>query len=364
MTDLEDSKSRRRRVAQDAIALMARELVLVTLPHKDPGNVPEWTRQNGNVTLAMQPGYKTDPKDSRSRLCIGYPYGSTARLILYWIVTEARRTGNPRLELGRSLGDFMRKLGLTFDDSTGKRSSASSVHRQLERLISAHMTFHRSLDADTRQGREWLHMPVAKGGCLWWDVREEEKAPLFGSYIVLNDDFFKVILTQPVPVRMMSLLALKKSPLGLDLYAWATLESYKAQHDQQGRFIAWKLLHEQFGSELGRLDNFIAKAKRELKKILCNCPTLRLAFLRGGVQVLSESVPDVPPVPARQALLPPPHPPSTNAPSGAAITFVIKNLRTREAASIIAIAFQRAVERGAAENTDEAYIAFANQYVI
>src|SRR6266581_2865546 len=43
-------------LTKDDIALMVRELVLVTLPHKDPGAVPEWVRRNGNITLAIQPG--------------------------------------------------------------------------------------------------------------------------------------------------------------------------------------------------------------------------------------------------------------------------------------------------------------------
>src|SRR6266581_8244161 len=67
-------------LTKDDIALMVRELVLVTLPHKDPGAVPEWVWRNGNITLAIQPGYKDDPQDNRRRVCIGYPYGSTARV--------------------------------------------------------------------------------------------------------------------------------------------------------------------------------------------------------------------------------------------------------------------------------------------
>src|SRR5215510_11168047 len=100
------------KLKKDDIALMARELVLVTLPHKDPGDIPRWTRRNGNITLAVQPGYKDDPKDRKNSVCIGYPYGSLARLILYWIVTETRRTGEPKLWLGKTLPDFMRKLGI------------------------------------------------------------------------------------------------------------------------------------------------------------------------------------------------------------------------------------------------------------
>jgi Plasmid encoded RepA protein len=349
-------------LTKDDIALMVHELVLVTLPHKDPGDVPEWIRRNGNITLAIQPGYKDDPKDNRRRVCIGYPYGSTARLILYWIVTETRRTGEPRLELGKSLADFMRKLGITPDDSTGKRSSAHSVHRQLERLMHARIRFEQCQESDGGRGWGWLDMPVAKAGWLWWDAKEEEQKVLCNGYIILNDDFFKTILANPVPVRMMTLLALKKSPLGLDLYAWATIESYKAQHHRKGRFVAWKLLHEQFGTELGTIKNFAAKAQRELRKIMCNCPTIKLTFQRGGVQVLASSLPDVPPRAAHEALQQP-SAPAKAIPSGKAIEHVMHSMKTRESAVIIATAFQKAVERGEVENTDEAYISFANQYV-
>ncbi len=82
MTNIEGTKSRQ--LTKDDIALMVRELVLVTLPHKDPGDVPEWVRRNGNITLAVQPGYKDDPQDSRRRVCIGYPYGSISTVVSSW----------------------------------------------------------------------------------------------------------------------------------------------------------------------------------------------------------------------------------------------------------------------------------------
>jgi hypothetical protein len=37
--------------AADA-AYITRQLVQATLPHKNPGNVPAWSRTNGNTTLA------------------------------------------------------------------------------------------------------------------------------------------------------------------------------------------------------------------------------------------------------------------------------------------------------------------------
>jgi hypothetical protein len=38
-------------------AFIARELIQATLPHKSPGNVPVWTRTNGNISLIVQQGY-------------------------------------------------------------------------------------------------------------------------------------------------------------------------------------------------------------------------------------------------------------------------------------------------------------------
>src|SRR5205823_4564608 len=44
-----------RQLTKDDIALMVRELVLVTLPHKDPGDVPEWVRRNCKGDIAVTP---------------------------------------------------------------------------------------------------------------------------------------------------------------------------------------------------------------------------------------------------------------------------------------------------------------------
>jgi hypothetical protein len=66
--------------APDAVELayLSRELVQCTLPHSDPGEVPLWTRTNGNLTLVVaRTGF--DPKTLTP---IGYPYGSLPRLLL------------------------------------------------------------------------------------------------------------------------------------------------------------------------------------------------------------------------------------------------------------------------------------------
>ena len=93
----------------DALGFMAKMLVQTTLPHRaQPGN--QYTRTDGDVTLAI-----TDLTG------VGLPYGAYPRLILVWMTTEALRTGERNLELGRSLSSFMEQLGLQCTGGTGAR---------------------------------------------------------------------------------------------------------------------------------------------------------------------------------------------------------------------------------------------------
>ena len=110
-------------------AFMARQLVQVTLPHSNPGNnKPVWRRNNGNLVLSIRPGW-----DHTKNKPLGYPYGTIPRLLLFWLTTEALKTGRRRLALGSSLAAFMRTIGL--DPSRGgPRSDAGSAPPKLDRF--------------------------------------------------------------------------------------------------------------------------------------------------------------------------------------------------------------------------------------
>ena len=100
------------------LAFLARQLIQVTLPHRDPGDIPVWTRRNGELTLILT---RTDIDDAG--VLIGYPYGNMPRLLLYWINSEAVRTKSKHLELGSNLSRFMTELGL--NPRNGREAIAS-----------------------------------------------------------------------------------------------------------------------------------------------------------------------------------------------------------------------------------------------
>lgn len=180
--------------ARDA-AFIARELVLASLPHSNPGDRPVWTRRNGNVTLAIQPGVNIQTGKS-----YGYPYGIIPRLLLFWITTEALRTQTRRLELGSSLSGFMTDLGLSPYTGRGKRGDAKRLRDQMERLFRSRFSLERLQEDGARVGKGWLDMQVAPQGDLWWSVKVPDQTALWGSWIELGELFYAAITSAPVPV--------------------------------------------------------------------------------------------------------------------------------------------------------------------
>jgi len=257
-------------------AFLARQLVQATLPHKNPGNIPAWSRKNGDLTLTIRPGW-----DEKNKKLIGYPYGTIPRLLLFWITTEAIRTKNPRIELGDSLSQFMEDLGL-YPKGTGKRSDFKRLKEQMIRLSRSTISFTQSSD----RSYSWLDMQVAPKGMVWWNEKQPNQRTLWQNWIQLGEDFFNAITSAPVPVDMRILKALKRSPLALDLYAWATYTAYQTQRSGQSRSVSWEMLHEQFGAEYNDIKNFSKKAWRALTKVQLVYPELAVERVHGGINIL------------------------------------------------------------------------------
>ncbi len=262
-------------------AFMARQLVQATLPHKNPGNVPAWSRKNGDLTLTIRPGW-----DHKKQKTIGYPYGTIPRLLLFWVTTEAVRTRSRKLELGDSLSEFMKAIGLNYYNGGGKRGDIKRLQNQMERLLRANISLDIVKKDGKITGKRWIDMQVAPEGELWWNIKNPNQSSLFCSWIELSDKFYDAIVSAPVPVDMRILKALKRSPLALDLYAWATYAAYQTQKNQKERSVSWEWLHKQFGAEYGKIDEFARNSWNALIKVQAVYPELNIERIRGGILVL------------------------------------------------------------------------------
>ena len=137
---------------------------------------------------------------------------------------------------------------------------------------------------------------------FWWNPRRPDQPSLWESKIQLSEPFFNEIIQHPVPIDMNTLTALKRSPLGLDLYLWLTYRTFTLKRPLR---ITWKQVYRQFGADPAKasdnqtVQNFRYKVLRELKKIKLAWPELNYTTGR-GVLILHPSKPVILPSDHRQ----------------------------------------------------------------
>lgn len=268
---------------------LARELVHCGLPHRDPGDIPLWTRRSGNLTLTV----------SRTDADVGFPFGTHPRLFLYWLNTQLLRTDGRRLELGPFFSDFVRALGL-HPDGGGKRSDWKRLHQQMERTLAATISFKKTIEEDGLTGRARLNMPVASQSMLWWDYKRPEQGTILSSFIVVGEDFAKALRDSPVPHDLRAIRAIKQSPLALDLYGIMAYRAYLAMTTGKDQIVTWKQLMQQSGAAYDDVQDYRKRALDQLKKISAVFPTLKLQDMVGGLIVSKASRPPIQSQPSRR----------------------------------------------------------------
>jgi hypothetical protein len=260
------------------VGYMGRVFVQATLPHKETaGKV--FTRTNGGYELCVM-----SPR--------GLPFGSIPRLLLSWVTTEAVRTRSPFLVLGASLSAFMAELHLL--RTGGPRGDITRFVKQTERLFSSAISYRTESKHNSGTEIEGGVIGIADKYNLWWNPRTPSQMPIWKSSVTLSHQFFKEIIERPVPVDMAALMALKRSPLALDIYCWLT---YRLSYLQKDALIPWELLQMQFGADYGQdpkgLRNFKGKFLLRLKSVMAIYDTAKVYNADHGL-LLKPSPPHVP----------------------------------------------------------------------
>lgn len=271
----------------DDIAFMNKSLVQANLPHSKPKN-DVWVRKNGNYSLVIQAGLNEKGES------YGLPYGTLPRLGLLYLITKAVKTKSRRIELGNTLNDFIRELGLNPNTGGGKRGDAKRVIEQMNRLFNARFSFTETLiDQQGNTGKRRLNMEVAPRSELWWDIKKTEQTNMFSSWLELGEDFFNAITANPVPLDFRSAVALKQSPLALDIYILLCFEAFKAHKSGKSHFIPWASLLEQMGTTYSDIKDFKKNFKSALRKVRTVAPTIQIEEENGGIRVIPDSLPAI-----------------------------------------------------------------------
>ena len=113
------------------------------LPHRKLPDTEGWQITGERVTLVVEPGMRSGADGRPTH--VGVPYGSRARLVMFYLQSEALRTRCREVELGSSLRAWLTRLGIPIG---GK--SVDAVRYQAERISRCKLTFEVKTGASKR----------------------------------------------------------------------------------------------------------------------------------------------------------------------------------------------------------------------
>ena len=93
---------------------------------------------------------------------------------------------------------------------------------QMERLLGSAIATRWSGEESDGRRATGDNLLLADSFDLWWTPQQLPFGKLPTSSIVLSQGFFDQMVAAPIPLDLRAVRALKRSPLALDLYAWAT----------------------------------------------------------------------------------------------------------------------------------------------
>ena len=227
------------RAAVDAAAqIMAEEesklgithagFAMTSLPHKRLDG-PLWRRQGGSTTLLVESG-----RDAEGGF-VGVPYGSMARLILLYLQTEAIRTNNPEVDLGRSMNSWINRMSM----SVGGRTY-QMVREQARRISACRLTFLTSTGgAEQRTNGAFVRGAISIVG----GASENRQPALWEDRVRLDEGFWASLKEHPVPVREEAIFAIGARSMAMDVYIWL---AYRLHALTKVTPVTWAAVEGQF----------------------------------------------------------------------------------------------------------------------
>lgn len=239
----------------------------------------EFVRSSGSASLLLEAGKLWTGEGWELQ---PLPYGSIPRLMMIAITTTAIQQNTRHIELGRSMSDSLRQLGLADTGATHWRRvrvQASSLSAMNMKLGYMSEGMAKTIDAKPIDEFEaWVH-------------KDERQLSLMPSTVELSPKFFNALEGASVPLDIRAVRALGKYPMALDAYTWLAHRLCRVK-SRQGDRIPWLALREQFGKEIGDQKDFKRLMRAALKRAQLVYPTAKLDTWASGITLL----PSPPPV--------------------------------------------------------------------
>lgn len=251
---------------------------LTSLPHKRLPDDQAWQKQGHRVTLLVEPGrLKTDKGEVKLH---GVPYGARARMILLYLQTQAVRTGSPQVALGRSMRDWMERMGLAIGGET-----ARSLREQSARISACTLKFF--WEGEDEGSRGFKRGAIVDSG-LQFAAGDTKQGSLWEDQVILDPVFYKALRDHPVPLQEAAIRQLRDRSMSLDLYVWL---AWRLHTITKPAPITWTAIHTQFGAGFDKLFHFKPRFTDALSAAVAAYPEARVELGEKGITLLPSRPP-------------------------------------------------------------------------
>ena len=233
-----------------------------------------WQRRNGHVELEVEAGRVRDTTRNKW-VPVPLPYGPRARLILMHLNREALRTQSRVVETDDSLTAFVRHL-------LGRAPNSRDISvfkSQLTQLSAAQIRLAMAYGDRAVQ----VNTQIVTAMDLWAPSDPAQRV-MWPSTIKLGAEYFESLIEHAVPLDERAVAALAHSAVALDIYTWLAQRLHRIPPRQED-FIAWPVLHEQFGGGYKRIRAFRAFFTQQLRAVHTQYPEARIESDREGVRL-------------------------------------------------------------------------------
>ena len=269
---------RQRRLVDIAAEVMADEsqrigisykgFCLTSLPHKRLPDDQTWEKKGHRVTLWVEPGrMKTQGK----AVTYGVPYGARARMILLYLQTQAVRTGSREVALGRSMRDWMERMGLSVGGET-----ARGLKEQAARISACTLKFF--WEDDRHEG--WTRGGIVTSGLRFKIPEGDNQTSLWEDRVVLDETFYAALRDHPVPLLEAAIRQLRDRSMSLDIYVWLAWRCHQLGKPTP---ISWPAIHAQFGAGFKAIKHFKPSFVEALSAATAAYPEARVEVAESGI---------------------------------------------------------------------------------
>ena len=248
---------------------------LTSLPHKKLPDDQTWEKKGHRVTLWIEPGRM---KAKGRPVVYGVPYGARARMILLYLQTQAVRTGSREVELGRSMRDWMERMGLAVGGET-----ARGLREQAARISACTLKFFwedEEKEGWARGSDRLLRAALQGSG--------KQPGPALGGPRVLDELFWKALRDHPVPLLEAAIRQLRDRSMSLDIYVWL---AWRLHQITRATPISWAAVHAQFGAGFKAVKHFKPAFTEALAAAVAAYPEARVELAEGGITLLPSRPP-------------------------------------------------------------------------